>query len=106
VYVGELVCWNRDGVERNCRLLVDLPPLALLAVSAKSCHILANTLTHKTCRHPRFGGTYARAGHTVNGMLDGSSVRQQHQWLGDPMRHVYSRLAPSTRTVLTVRKED
>jgi hypothetical protein len=32
VHVGQLACRHGDGLERRCRVLVDLPPLALLAV--------------------------------------------------------------------------
>jgi hypothetical protein len=60
VHVEKLVCWYRNGVERSCRLLVDLPLLALLAVSAHVCHVLALPFPHKMCSHHAFGCTYAR----------------------------------------------
>ncbi len=70
VHMGESACRYRNGMEWSCWLLVDLSPLALLAVSALGCHVFAHTLPDKTCRHHTFGGTYARVGHAVDGVGD------------------------------------
>jgi hypothetical protein len=71
------------GLEWSCRLLVDLPTLVLLAVSAHGCHVLAHTFPHKTCSHHVFGGTYARVSHVVHGVEDSSSVCQWYQRPGE-----------------------
>jgi hypothetical protein len=88
----------------TCRLLEYLPPLALLAVPALGCHILANTLPHNMCSHQAIGGTYARVGHAVNGVENGT-VREWHQWPGDAMCHIAQQVCPSPplQLVLTVR---
>jgi hypothetical protein len=63
----------------SCRLLVDLPLLAFLAVPTHGCHVLAHTLPHKHAVTNAFGGMYARVCHAVNGVENGWSVRQWHQ---------------------------
>jgi hypothetical protein len=61
-------CRHRDGLMRSCRLLVNFPPLALLAVPAHGCHVPAHTFPDKTRRHHASGGTYARVSHALNGV--------------------------------------
>jgi hypothetical protein len=82
------------GLEWSCRLLVDLPTLVLLAVSAHGCHVLSHTFPHKTCSHNVFGGTYARVSHVVDGVEDSSSVCLWYQWPGDATCHVAQQAGP------------
>ncbi len=91
---GELVCGQRDGVERSCRLLVELSTLSLLTVSAHGCQDLVHPLSHEMCSYYAVGGTYARVGHTVNGVENGRSVCQWFQWPGAATCHITQQASP------------
>ncbi len=62
----ENLCAGWNGMEWSCWLLVDLSPLALLAVSAHGYQIFANTLWDKMCLYHTFGGLNAGVGNTVD----------------------------------------
>jgi hypothetical protein len=47
MHVDESACWDRNGVEWSCQLLVDLSKLALLAVVAHSFHVFTHTHPYK-----------------------------------------------------------
>jgi hypothetical protein len=105
LHLVEHACRDGDGVVWICSLLVVLSTLALLAVAAHSSHLFAHTLPEKTCSHQTLGATFARVSPTMMWMVWKTAALSAR---GLVMLHAtsYSRLTPSTWTVLTVGEED
>jgi hypothetical protein len=71
-----------------CWLLVNLPPLALLAINAHGCHVSAHALPHETCSYHPPGSPYARVRHVVDGVEHGQPIHQWYQWPSNATYHV------------------
>jgi len=88
VHVREATCRYQNGVERCCWLLVDLPTLAVLAVTAHGSHVPANSLPHEAPRNHPACGTNPRVGHVVYRVEDSTPVHLRYQGPGNATCYV------------------